>query len=115
MLLCGLLLSCSGKEEERDASVLDEDRFVELLTDARLLEGAYAVRYHQGERADMGSYYVQVFERHQVTEESFRAAMLHYSSRPEEMEAIEERVLEKINRLMAGQGLDSAPSEAAEE
>lgn len=98
-----VLYSCRQEPRERSAAPVEELKLIEVLTDVRILEGAYAVTYQSTTRSDLSSYYAQIFARHGLTQAEFRDGMLYYAFDPEQMLYIEDAVLERLNSMIANE------------
>lgn len=91
---------------------LTEEKFVEVLEDVRLLEGAYTVRYQRVDSTAglMDVYYNQVFEKHQVTREEFELSYTSFSLDVPVMERIEDSVIHRLERMDDNLKTDSIES-----
>jgi hypothetical protein len=98
-----LLFAC-GQQEPMPEGLLDREKFTAVLLDAQLLE---ARRNHEmvvehRQEVPIETYYQQVFEKHGITEEQFRATFDHYTKRPEELKAIYEEIIVELGRRKDG-------------
>jgi hypothetical protein len=96
-----VLASCGGASEE-ELPPMPEEQFVALLTDIRLLEGTYSVKFRDVTRDELAAYYIQVFQKHGVTEEEYTHSLMIYHRDPEHMMAMEEEVLRRLSVMLAG-------------
>ncbi len=80
---------------------MEKEAFINLLVDARILEGAYAVRYQRIDSASgmLNTYYDQVFQKHGVTRDVFKDDFIAYSVDTELMSEIEDSVLARLERI----------------
>ncbi|MFM1998728.1 MAG: hypothetical protein RL204_675 [Bacteroidota bacterium] len=80
---------------------MEKEAFINLLVDARMLEGAYAVRYQRIDSASgmLNTYYDQVFQKHGTTREQFRENFIAYSVDTELMSEIEDSVFARLDRI----------------
>lgn len=101
MIFFAALVACGEKSELKPA--IDSEKFVGVLTDVRILEGYYSVRYERvdSSRGKINAYYNEVFARHGITKEQFESTMNYYASHPNEMTAIEEQVADSLSALIA--------------
>jgi hypothetical protein len=80
---------------------MEKEAFINLLVDARMLEGAYAVRYQRIDSASgmLNGYYDQVFQKHSTTRDQFKENFIAYSVDTELMSEIEDSVLARLERI----------------
>jgi hypothetical protein len=80
---------------------MEKEAFINLLVDARILEGAYSVRYQRIDSASgmLNTYYDQVFQKHGTTREQFRENFIAYSVDTELMTEIEDSVFARLDRI----------------
>lgn len=96
-----VLVSC-GTSKEEELPPLPEEKFVALLTDIRLLEGTYSVKFRDVTRDELAAYYIQVFQKHGVTGEEYTHSLMIYHRDPEHIMAMEEEVLRRLSVMLAG-------------
>jgi hypothetical protein len=102
------LASCGGSKEEEFPPV-PEEKFVALLTDIRLLEGTYSVKFRDVTSDELAAYYIQVIQKHGVTEEEYTRSLLIYHRDTDRMMAIEEEVLSRLSLMLAsGMAVDES-------
>jgi hypothetical protein len=82
-------------------STMEKEAFINLLVDARILEGAYSVKYQRIDSASglLNTYYDQVFQKHGTTRELFKDNFIAYSVDTELMSEIEDSVLARLERI----------------
>ena len=80
---------------------MEKEAFINLLVDARILEGAYSVKYQRIDSASgmLNTYYDQVFQKHGTTREVFKDNFIAYSVDTELMSEIEDSVLARLERI----------------
>lgn len=80
---------------------MEKEAFINLLVDARILEGAYSVKYQRIDSASgmLNTYYDQVFQKHGTTRELFKDNFIAYSVDTELMSEIEDSVLARLERI----------------
>ena len=103
--------ACSGSGKDVvPAHILPETRFSNLLTDVRLLEGAYSIDNQRIDSSSntIGSYYDLVFKRYELTREQYLESYAYYSARPDVMLRIETKVSEKLDSILQA-GVSSKP------
>jgi hypothetical protein len=95
------IVACNHKQELR--AEIPDDKFVALLTDVRILEGYYSVRFERvdSSKGKIAAYYKETFDKHGVTKQQFESTMTYYASHPNEMMAIEEKVGENLSAFIA--------------
>lgn len=94
--------ACSGNGQQKTPEhIMPEPRFTNLLTDVRLLEGAYTIDHQQIDSSNVavGSYYDLLLTRYEVTREQFLDSYSFYASNPEVMLRIETKVSEKLDSI----------------
>lgn len=98
-----LLGSCSQPEAKPPAQLIPEEKFVDLLTDVRLLEASYGVRVGRPDTVGkyMDTYYKMLFDKHGVVKEQFTQSYAYYLADHERMLLMEDKVLEKLTILQA--------------
>jgi hypothetical protein len=101
VLLASLMpvFSCkSGSEESKPSGLISEEKMAEVLTDVRLLEGAYAGDFQRVDTSEyaIGAYYEQLFTKHQLTRSSFLENYTYYANHPEMMIRVETEVSRKL-------------------
>ena len=100
------VVSCqSESEESKPPGLLSEEKMAEVLTDVRLLEGAYAGDFQRVDTSEyaIGAYYEQLFTKHQLTRSSFLENYTYYANHPEMMIRVETEVSRKLE-VMSVQG-----------
>ena len=93
---CCAFWGCSEQVQEPPLTV---PQMIDVLTDVRILEGAYSAAVTKPDtlRPYMAKYYDQVFARHGMDYERYYKAYDYYMSRPEIMESIEDSVINRIS------------------
>lgn len=104
-----LLFLFSCKEEPKKAvapaDLIDQAKFTEVLTDIRILEGAYATKYARVDTSayKIESYYKSIFEKHGIQRDQFLVSYYFYAADQQRMLDIEAAVLDKLTNLQASQ------------
>ena len=107
VVLCCVVLSlimeaCGGSsKQEIPAHILPESRFTNLLTDVRLLEGAYAIDHQRIDSSNVtvSSYYDLLLKRYALSREQYLESYAYYAANPEAMLRIETKVSEKLDSM----------------
>jgi len=101
--LCIFAVSCVDENASPISAkpTMEKEAFINLLVDARILEGAYSVRYQRIDSASgmLNTYYDQVFQKHGTTREQFRENFIAYSVDTELMTEIEDSVFARLDRI----------------
>ena len=83
------------------ANLLQRDTFVTVLTEVRLLEGAYSTSYERVDTSEfpITAHYNRLFEGHHITKDQYLSSYDYYSLQPEEMLEIEADVSLRLEQL----------------
>jgi hypothetical protein len=105
-LFSGLLLlfaACKNEEPKVPDNLLDRQTFTAVMLDAQLVEGFKTQIAHSAAKGrNVGRHlYLDIFEKHGVSEKDFRRTYGYYQERPELMEGIYEQVLDSLSKLEA--------------
>lgn len=97
-----LLFSCEN--ENRQGSIdseqlLSEKQMIDILTDVHIVEGAKIGRKIMGDTLMMDAYYRKIFSKHKIDKKQLDENYRYYSSDPEKMDGIYEKVLDNLNKL----------------
>jgi len=100
-----LIIGCGEKKGVPPANLIPEDKMISLLTDIRLLEGAYSLNYRQVDTSEykIESYYQKIFKDYNVSKEQFKTSYSFYSTQENKMPAIENAVIERLSEIQAKQ------------
>lgn len=72
---------------------------IAILTDVHIVEGAKIGRKIMGDTLMMDAYYRKVFAKHDIDKKQLEENYRYYSSDPERMDGIYEKVLDNLNKL----------------
>ncbi len=99
--ILAVLFSCNESKSSKALEAMPKDKFIEVLTDVRLLEGAYTVKYQSidSSAGALQEYYAQVFQKHQISRKQFEDAFVMYQLEPKLMEEAEDSVLQRLQRM----------------
>lgn len=100
-----VFLSCeSDKDKAIPADVIPRDKFIEVLTDVRLLEGAYTGRYQKIDSSayKINSHYLALYNKHGVSPDAFVHSYAYYAGDQSSMLMMEEVILDKLTKMQSG-------------
>lgn len=99
-VFCFLLIAgCSGSSSTDDG-VMEREAFIDLLVEVQLIEAVYnqnMIRY-DNPRERMARYYKEAFEQRGVTREQFTDTYAWYYTRPLEMMAVYDEVVDLLTQ-----------------
>jgi len=104
--LCAICFGCTTRNKEVPPStILNEERFADILTDVRLLEGVYAGDLQRIDTSaqTIGAHYEQLFVKHQTNRATFLESNEYYATHPEIMLRIETEVSRNLEGMSATQ------------
>ncbi len=78
--------------------VIQEEKFMDVLVQVRLLEAAYSVKFEKVDStAGIAAYYKNLFQQQGMTKAQFEASYKYYAAKKDKMVEIEEKVLERLS------------------
>lgn len=94
-------LACKQSSKSKAEVLMPKDKFIGVLTDVRLLEGAYTVKYQSIDSSAglLQDYYAQIFNRHQISKSQFEESFIQYQLEPKLMEEVEDSVLLRLQKI----------------
>lgn len=94
---------CGEKKKSPPSNLIPEDKMISLLTDIRLLEGAYSIQYRQVDTSQykIESHYNRIFKDNNITKTQFVESYSYYSSQDGKMPHIENEVMERLSQKQA--------------
>jgi Domain of unknown function (DUF4296) len=97
----GLFISSCGKKTAVQEPTIAEDKFVDVLTDVRLLEGYYSIKFQSvdSQAGKLSSYYQHLFDRHGITQQQFEENYRIYFMDFDRMNRIEDSVMAHLDRM----------------
>ena len=102
-LLLLAVIGCTDKPTAiaAPANLIPRDTFVAVLTEVRLLEGAYSTSYERVDTSEfpITAHYNRLFNRHHITKEQYLGSYDFYSLQSEEMLGIESDVALRLEQL----------------
>jgi hypothetical protein len=95
-----LIIACESPEDKPE-KIISEENMVSILIDIQILEAVYNTRLiHEEDRNErMDRYYLEIFENHQTSIDLFNESYSYYQENPDLLDAIYEKVLEKLEAL----------------
>jgi hypothetical protein len=99
-----LLIGCRDqKKPAPPADLISKEQFIAIMSDIRLLEGAYTTRYARVDTSALKieSYYLKLFQDHSVSPERFNTSYTWYSADQSKMLEIEEAVVQRITEMQS--------------
>jgi Domain of unknown function (DUF4296) len=103
LLATSFIFSCSSSTTSAPENLIPGDKFVDVLTDVRLLEASYGTRVGRPDTIGkyMDTYYKMLFDKHGVVKDQFYSSYEYYLKDHENMLLMEDKVLEKLTLLQA--------------
>ena len=97
------IASCTSKPKAGAApsDLIPRDSFVVILTEVRLLEGAYSTSYERVDTSEftIASYYQRLFREHNITREQYLNSYDYYSKNLDDLPAIESEVAKRLEEM----------------
>ncbi|MFN5295721.1 MAG: DUF4296 domain-containing protein [Flavobacteriales bacterium] len=102
--LLQLFSACeSAQHDSAPAGLISEEKYSDVLTDIRLLEGVYAGDFQRVDTSEyaIGTYYEQLFAKHGIQRAGYLESTDYYARHPEIMLRIETEVSRKLELMSA--------------
>lgn len=96
------IIACSENENKQEqVAKLEQTKFVEVLTDVRLLEAMYTLKYQRIDSTGglMDEYYQQIWDKYQIKQDDFKTSYVLYAKNAAVMEVIEDSVIKRLERM----------------
>lgn len=97
------VVACSEKPAAitPPSNLIERDTFVTVLSEVRLLEGAYSTSYERVDTSEfpITAHYNRLFNRHHITREQYLSTYDYYSMHSEDMLEIESAVALRLEQL----------------
>ena len=91
-----ILAACGSKEVSVPDDVIPAKQMVPILVDVHIVEGARNGALILGDTNGIEDYYAKVYEKHEITEASFKRSFKFYNGEPELFIPIYEKVLDSL-------------------
>lgn len=106
------LTSCSEEQKVQiPADVIPQEEFIEIYSDALLIEAAYKQRLYKKEDPEvwLGKRYGELFEKRDVDAEKYQHSVEWYSSQTQLFHDMHDGIMERLNKLEAAQNIEENP------
>lgn len=96
LIFIALLMACSN--EQKPVGLIEKEKFVDVLTDIRIMEAAYGASFNQKDsvKVSIAALYDSLFKTRGITEANFLDSYQYFSRTPNELSSIEDMVMEKL-------------------
>jgi len=93
-------IGCS-REKKESKRYLSEDQMIAILVDVHLTEATLADAQNRGLNPDSlkVQLYAKLFNKHDVSRDRYESSLNHYMENPKEMDAIYEKVYNRLTAL----------------
>lgn len=100
IILSIVIVSCNNTNDP-PKNLIPHDKMALIITDLTLLEATYNTKLIRidNKKELMQKYSNEIFEKHQVTEDTFDKSYDYYINNSEEFELILELVFEELNKM----------------
>jgi len=104
--LCLILFATACQDKKQHVpppDLISKEQFVAILSDIRLLEGAYTTRYARVDSSALNieSYYLKLFQDHGVSRERFTSSYTWYAADQPKMLEIEEAIVTRLGEMQS--------------
>ena len=97
------IASCTSqpKADKAPSDLIPRDSFIVILTEVRLLEGAYSTSYERVDTSEftIASYFQRLFREHNITREQYLNSYNYYSKNLDDLPAIESEVAKRLEEV----------------
>ncbi len=101
LFLCLLIFGTSCAENNEEALTIPEDKMVEMLMDAHLLESALQDVSHTKRDSTKNAFYDQFYEIHGTSEKEFVENVEIMDKQPKMLSRIYSKVMEELSKVEA--------------
>ena len=102
ILAASIFISCNSEHVKIPSDILKQDKMAQVLADVQLVESTIIVRGDDEQlQSDSLNFYSEIFEKHEVDQETFEKSMKYYSLHPELLEGIYDEVIITLSERLA--------------
>lgn len=105
-----IITSCGESEIHVPQEVISAEQMIPILVDVHIVEGARNGTLILGDTNDIEDYYAKIYEKYNITEETFKRSFSFYNSEPDLFIPIYEKVLDSLKEngaVLARKGIQS--------
>ena len=105
-----IITSCGESEIHVPKEVISAEQMIPILVDVHIVEGARNGTLILGDTNDIEDYYAKIYEKYNITEETFKRSFSFYNSEPDLFIPIYEKVLDSLKEngaVLARKGIQS--------
>ena len=104
LLFCFFVFFQCKSNKSIPENILNDDKMVSILTDIHLAEGYSRIAGVYGDSAKevLPAYYELILKKHEVERKTFTESYYYYSTEPEKMNNIMNRVIVNLSKLESG-------------
>ena len=110
ILVLLIITSCGESEINVPKEVISAEQMIPILVDVHIVEGARNGTLILGDTNDIEDYYAKIYEKYNITEETFKRSFSFYNSEPDLFIPIYEKVLDSLKEngaVLARKGIQS--------
>lgn len=96
ILVLLIITSCGESEIPVPQEVISAEQMIPILVDVHIVEGARNGTLILGDTNDIEDYYAKIYEKYNITEETFKSSFSFYNSEPDLFIPIYEKVLDSL-------------------
>lgn len=94
--------SCSKPVVKKPATLIEQNRMIDILVDVHLAEAAYNSRRHRDpmvERSNPTNFYYSVLQKHGIQDSVFEKSLVYYASQPRQFERMYRKIMNQLTEL----------------
>jgi hypothetical protein len=101
IICCGFTFLISCNEDKKNAPLLNEDQFTNMLIDIHIIDGTLSSQniYRSGDNYRPSYYYNSIYKKYNITREQFDSCLSYYSFDTEEFTRIYDNLIDSLNHL----------------
>jgi len=106
-----LIASCKNKEVVIPDTILPQEKMIEVMVDLQLVNALSQKRFTKDPKSPGTTLadYSQVFDKHEMTRESFQESLNFYKEHPPLLIEIYDQMLNEFSKRQAGLKKESVP------